>query len=417
VQGTGSETTPGGAASPDPNAPPSTHVLLLLIGMTSIGPLALNILIPALPGIAQTMHTDFQTVQLLLSVYLVGLAVSQLVLGALSDRFGRRPVLIAGIGIAAASSLAAMFAAGIDALVVARTIQAFGASSGMVISRAIIRDLYRRDRAAAMIAWVTMVIMVVPMIVPPLGGFLETSLGWPSIFACMAVFSAVLLVWIVIALPETLQARSSTGGLSAFRNDARALLSDPTFLGYVLCCALSSSLFFAFLGGAPYVLVTQMGKTSFELGLWFTTGALGYMIGNYYAARLSVRMHADRMVAIGVALGLVGSGLAVLLVGLVPQWGPATIFIPQLIIALANGLLLPNAIAGAISVRPQAAGTASGITGSLQMAVGALSAQLVSFVLEGTSTALPLAGYLLVAAFASAASFLGLIRRNGVSRL
>lgn len=387
-------------------------MLLLLIGMTSIGPLALNILIPALPGVAVALRTDFQAVQLLLSIYLVGLAVSQLVLGALSDRFGRRPVLIAGIAIAAFASLAAMFAASIGALIVARTVQAFGASSGMVISRAIIRDLYRRDRAAAMIAWVTMVIMVVPMIVPPLGGLLETHFGWPSIFACMTVFSGVLLVWIVASLPETLQRPIESGGFAAFLTDARVLLSNASFVGYVLCCALASSLFFAFLGGAPYVIVTQMGRSSFELGLWFTTGAAGYMLGNFASTRLASRVQVDRMIGIGVALGLVGTGVLLLLVGLAPHWGPLTIFVPQILIAFANGLLMPNAIAGAISVRPQAAGTASGITGSLQMAIGGVAAQFVSFVLEGASTALPLAGYLLIAAFASAASFIGLIRHE-----
>ena len=391
-------------ADAQPQPDPPTALLALLIAIASVGPMSLNILMPALPGIATALHTDIETVQLTLSLYLVCMAVGQLVLGALSDRFGRRPVLILGLALTVITSVVAVFAISIGALVTARAVQAIGASTGIVISRAIIRDLYDRELAASMIGWVTMVIMVVPMIVPPLGGFLESTLGWPSIFASIAVFAGVVLAWVWMALPETLAVPATGGALTRFLEELSALLTSRFFIGYVLCGATGSALFFAFLGGAPHIVVTLMRQSSFELGLWFATAAFAYMIGNYVSARWSTRFGIDAMCAAGAGIGVIGGIAIVVLVIGVPHWGPITIFLPQWITALANGLLLPNAIAGAISVRPQAAGTAAGIHGFLQMAMGAAAAQWVSHLLADASTAKPMAWVLFLFAIACGAS-------------
>src|SRR5438309_10989101 len=162
--------------------------------MTAIGPLSLNILMPAVPGLAATLAAEPATVQLTLSLFLLGLAASQLVVGPLSDRFGRRPIVLAGLAVTVVSSLAAMAATSIDALIAARTIQSLGASTGLVVGRAIIRDLYDREHAASMIGWVTMAMVVAPMVAPLVGGVLDTMFGWQAIFAFIAVASALTLI-------------------------------------------------------------------------------------------------------------------------------------------------------------------------------------------------------------------------------
>jgi len=387
-------------------------MLLLLIAITAVAPLTLNIPMPALPGMVRTLGTDVETVQLTLSLYLFVLAIAQLMHGALSDRFGRRRVVLGGFALAAAASLMAAAAPTIGTLIAARCLQALGASAGIVASRAIIRDLYERDQAASMIGWVTMAIMVVPMIVPWFGGILDTAFGWPSIFIFVAAVSAAVLVWSWVALPETLRARAAGASALRYREELKALCLSRSFLGYILCCATGSALFFATLGGAPHVVVTQMGRSPVELGLWLSTGAVGYMIGNYVSARWSPRFGIDPMIAWGSIIVLAGAVGTMTLVGLVPHWGPATIFAPQLLTAIGNGLVMPNAIAGAISVRPQAAGTASGITGFLQMAIGGAAAQVVGHILAPADTAMPLALVLLGFAVACLVSYLALVRRG-----
>src|ERR1700738_3363108 len=184
--------TPARGSAPQRARP--RRVLILLIAVTAIGPMALNILTPAVPGLVATFGTDPAAVQLTLSLYLFGLAASQLVMGPLSDRFGRRPVVLAGLTLAAVSSVAALAATSIEALIVARIIQAIGASTGVVVGRAIIRDLYDRDRAAAMIGWVAAATVVAPMLAPMIGGFLDTALGWQAIFAFVGLVSAATLI-------------------------------------------------------------------------------------------------------------------------------------------------------------------------------------------------------------------------------
>jgi MFS transporter, DHA1 family, multidrug resistance protein len=386
-------------------------MLLLLIAITAVGPLSLNIPMPALPGLVTSFKTDIETVQLMLSLYLVVMALAQLMHGALSDRFGRRPVLIAGLALTVLASLAAAAATTIGALIAARSLQAVGAATGIVVGRAIVRDLYQRDQAASMIGWVTMAIMVVPLVVPWFGGVLDTTFGWPAIFLFIALVSAAILAWVFLALSETLRAPALESSPVRYLEELRALAASREFIGYVLCSATGSALFFATLGGAPHVVVTQMARSPVELGLWLATGAIGYMGGNYVSARWSPRFGIDRMIIRGAWLVLTGALGTALMVWAVPHWGPAIIFVPQLLTAFGNGLVMPNAIAGAISVRPQAAGTASGITGFSQMAIGGAAAQFVGYILAPSPTAMPMALVLVGFAAACVLSYLVLVRK------
>jgi DHA1 family bicyclomycin/chloramphenicol resistance-like MFS transporter len=387
------------------------RVLVVLVAMTAIGPMALNILTPAVPGLVMTFGTDAAAVQLTLSLYLFGLAASQLVMGPLSDRLGRRPVVLAGLTVAAVSSVAALAATSIEALIVARIIQAIGASTGVVVGRAIIRDLYDRDRAAAMIGWVTTATVVAPMVAPMIGGFLDTALGWQAIFVFVGLVSAATLIGAILALPET-QAATMSGGLVRFLSEARLLVATRQFCGYALCVAANSAMFFVYIGGAPHVVVTIMGRSSAVYGVWFAVASFGYMTGNFIAARRSAVLGVDRMIWWGTLVALLAAVVECVLVVAMPGGGPAIIFVPQILISIGSGFLMPNALAGAVSVRPQAAGTASGFTGFLQMGLGALSAQLVSHLLDGANSALPMVLVMLGFGLAGMAAFLGLVRRG-----
>ena len=390
------------------------RLLALLMAMTAIGPATLNILVPALPGLITRLNTDTGTVQLTLSLYLLSLATAQLLLGPLSDRFGRRPVVLAGLALAAVASLAAIAANSIGALIGVRIVQAIGASTGVVIGRAIIRDLYERDRAAAMIGLVTTAMVIAPMVSPLIGGILDTAFGWEAIFLFIALFSAAVWLWAVAVLPETRPASVAQTPARLWQ-EWRALLGSAKFHGYVLCGALGSAPFFTYLGGGPHVVVTLMGRSSAEYGLWFAATSLGYMAGNFTASRLSQRFGVDAMIMAGIVFELIGAGLTTVLVASLWQAGPAIIFLPQLVIAYGNGLLLPNSIAGAVSVRPQAAGTASGMTGFVQMSIGAASTQVVSIFLAAGSTAMPMAWMILFMALATAVAFGALVRRPKAS--
>ncbi len=388
------------------------RILFLIIALTSVGPLALNILMPALPAMARFFAADAGTVQLTLSLFLLGLAVAQLALGPLSDRFGRRPVMIAGLALTIMASLAALAAASVSFLVVARTVQALGASTGIVLGRAIIRDLYDRDEAASMIGWVTMVMVVAPMVAPSIGGALETAFGWRAIFAFIALFAAILLVWVMLALPETRAVAARGGGVARFFEETFALARNRRFVGYALASGFGSATFFAFLGGAPYVVIAMMSRSSAEYGIWFALSGLGYMAGNFITARWSARVGVDAMIFAGAGLSVVSVLLALLAVLSWPlSAGPAILFIPQIVLAFANGLLLPNAVAGAISVNPHSAGAASGITGFLQMGVGALAAQYVGWLLHDAATAASMIWVMLFCSLASLAAYYGFVRR------
>src|SRR5262245_52175080 len=241
-----------------------------------------------MPNLIATLGAGAGTVQLTLSLFLLGMAISQLVLGTLSDRFGRRPVMLAGLALTVVASFAALAATSITGIILARTLQAFGATVGIVIGRAIIRDLYDRDRAASMIGWVTMAMVVAPMIAPLIGGMLDTAFGWRAIFVFMGLFAAAVLGWIALQLPET-RAVAAGEGFAHFITTASPLLANRTFLGYALVATFNSAMFFTFVGGSPHVVVTIMHRSSAEFGVWFIVISLTYMAGNFAAGRWSAK--------------------------------------------------------------------------------------------------------------------------------
>ena len=387
------------------------RLLALLIAMTGVGSLSLNILVPAIPSMVAKFATEPANVQLTVSLYLLGLAVAQLIFGPLSDRFGRRPVVLAGLALATVASTAAIFAANIASLISARVVQSLGASTGQTIGRAIIRDLYDREQAASMIGLVTSVVVLMPMAAPLIGGILDTLFGWESIFVFTTILSLTVFVWAVIALPETRKGSTAPGERGHFRADLAALASSPRFFGYALCAGLGSAPFFSFLGGAPHVVVSMLGRTSAEYGLWFFVPSVGFMAGNFAVSRLTARFGINALIWWGVVLTIVGCLINILVYVAIPGWDMATIFLPQIMIGFGNGLLLPTSVAGAVSIRPQVAGTASGMTGFIQMAIGAAAAQLGGHIVAHASNALPMMLLMLAFGVATATAYLTLVRR------
>ena len=387
------------------------RLLALLIAMAGMSSLSLNILVPAMPGLAAKLAADPAHVQLTVSLYLVGLAAAQLVFGPLSDRFGRRPVVLAGLALATIASTAAIFAASIASLVITRVAQSLGASTGQTIGRAIIRDLYDRQHAASMIGLVTSVVVLMPMVAPLIGGILDTLFGWEAIFAFTAAVSFAVCAWAMLDLPETRNLSLAPNSERHFRADLAALATSPRFFGYALCAGLGSAPFFSFLGAAPHIVVSMLGRTSAEYGLWFFVPSVGFMAGNFAISRLTTRFGIDALIRWGIALTIAGCLLNVLVYVALPGWDMFTIFLPQIIIGFGNGLLLPTSIAGAVSIRPQVAGTASGVTGFIQMGIAAVAAQLGGHVISHAADAMPMLLLMLTFGVATAAATFILVRR------
>ena len=390
---------------------PSRFMLLLLVVMTGVAPISLYLLVPALPLLATTFGRDISIAQMTVSLYMVGIACSQIIMGPLSDRFGRRPVLLVGLCLMVAASAACIFAETLPQLIVARFFQALGGATGMVVSRAIIRDLYSRERVGSMISLVIAVMMIAQMLSPLTGGLLETAFGWRSIFYVITGASLVIAIAIAFALPETRRDRTGAGG---FRGDVGSLFTSRAFIGYLLCQVLASQIIFAFAGGGPYIVVMQMGRSSAEYGAWFATTGFAYLVGNLCCVRFAPRHSLERLIWFGLALQLTGAALNLLwgVIGL--NQAPAWLFGTQMLVMFANAFVMSNSAAGAISVRPEAAGTASGAMGFLQMGFGSLVSQFGAYLGGHFATPVPLNAAIVVLSIACASTMIFLIPRRDV---
>jgi DHA1 family bicyclomycin/chloramphenicol resistance-like MFS transporter len=360
----------------------STPALMaLLAGITALAPFSLQIFLPALPAIQASFAVTPGIVQLALSLSILANAVANLAYGPLSDHFGRRPVLLVGLAAFIAGSLACALAPSIELLIVARIVQSVGGAAGMVLARAIVRDLYDRERSASIIAYLTMAMVVAPMLAPTIGAVLLDVASWRAIFFVVTGVGVVLIWPIVVTLAETRppQVRRIGGPLSG----AGALLRSGTFLAYALQSTFGIAIFFSFIAGAPYFMMDVLGRSATEYGLWFILVSAAFMAGNLVAGRFSARIGLDRMVLTGSLLGVAGAGLAFTLL-LAGYWMPLALFGPIMAVGLGNGFAVPNAQAGAVSVQPLLAGTASGLAGFSQMFVAALVSQAVGMLQNGT---------------------------------
>ena len=353
-----------------------TPSLFILVAVTAVGPLALNVFIPSMPGMQTVFGVDYGTIQLTLTLYLAATAVAQLVWGPLSDRFGRRPVLLAGLTLFVIGSTLAAVSVSISMLIGSRVVQAVGGCAGMVLGRAIVRDLFDRDAAASKIAYITMAMVVAPMIAPALGGLLDQWFNWRAGFILVGVVGTAVWLAATLTLHESHHQRRPLPGIGGLLSGYSRLLRSALFCGYAFNMAFSAAVFFSFLAGAPYIMVELLGRTPGEYGLYFVMVSGGYMLGNLVAGRFSGRVGSYRMLLIGSGLAISGTTVMSILILSAPVT-PLVLFGSMMVLAFANGLCLPNATAGAISVDPDAVGAASGLAGFLQIATGALATWLV----------------------------------------
>lgn len=381
--------------------------IAVLIAVSTLNPLALNMFVPSMPGLEAAFGTTYARVQLALSLYLAAVAVAQIVLGPLSDRWGRRPVMLAGLAVFLAGTLVCRSASSIETFILGRVVQGAGSCAGMVLSRAIVRDLYDRDRAASMIGFVTMGMAVAPTIGPAIGGLLDEHYGWRASFDAMFGFGVLVLAASLAWLHETNHRRGRATGPAALARDFADLAASPVFLAFAVSSALTSAVFFAFIGGAPYVMQKLMGLGARETGLYFVLIAAGYVVGNFLSGRYAARFGIVRMMTAGNLLGLAACSAAWVLYA-AGFLHPAAVFGPMFLVGMSNGLSLPSSVAGAVSVRPDLAGAASGLIGSLQIGGGAVVTAAIGAAV--TQSAVPL--YASMTALAAAALATGLVARS-----
>ena len=390
------------AAEP-PIAKPS--FIALLIGVAAVSPLGINMYLPSMPGMARAFGVDYTTIQLTLSLYLAAMAVGQLIVGSLSDRFGRRPVLLTGLLVFVLGSFVCLSAQNVGVLIAGRVVQAVGGCAGITLSRAIVRDLYGRNQVASMIGYVTMGMAVAPMMAPTIGGVLDTLYGWRASFAFLMAFGGLALLFAFRSLPETNRNRGAAASTRELWLSYKSLVRSRLFWGYTLAAGFISAVFFSFLAGAPYVMIELMGRSPAEYGFYFAMVPSGYILGNFMTGRFAARVGPNRMILTGTAVALVSvSAMAAAFAAGILH--PVALFAPMFFIGVGNGLVLPSGIAGAVSVNPEVAGAAAGLSGSLQIGFGALVAPLIGAMLS--TTVWPLIAIMAACSLLAIASF-GLI--------
>ncbi|WP_027238166.1 multidrug effflux MFS transporter [Leisingera caerulea] len=378
--------------APGQRTPPRIFTLILLAGLSALG---MNLHLPSLAGMSEYYAVDYRVMQLSVALYLAGNAVVQIFVGPISDQMGRRPVILTSIVLFLLATLGCICAPTAEIFLMFRVAQTAVAAT-MVLSRAAVRDLYDTNEAASMIGYVTMGMAIVPMIGPAIGGFLDQWMGWKANFWMLFLVGAATLMITFTDFGET--AHKSGKTLMAQFREYPELLRSPRFWGYSLSSGLASGAFFAYLGGAPFVGTEVYGLNTAELGVYFSAPAVGYFAGNFISGRYSMRLGVNRMVLWGCVIN--GGGVLLsLLIAMAGADSVITFFGLMCFVGLGNGMAIPNATAGAISVRPHLAGTASGLSGAIMIGAGAALSAFAGMLLVPGSTAVPL----LVIMFATAA--------------
>lgn len=371
---------------------PGTFGLTILLAMLSaLGPLSIDMYLASLPDIARTLDAPTASVQLTVSSYLIGFAVGQVIYGPLSDRHGRRPVLLAALAFYTAGALVCAATQSIDTLIAARFLQAIGGSGAIVISRAMVRDIHSGVHAGRELSLMGSISGFSPIVAPMFGGILQTAFGWRANFIAMSVAAVIALAVVGQLLPETLRKRVSEPiSLASLSRGYGLVLSHLPFLAYLCILTVSYAGLFAWIAGGSFVLQGVYGLSAFAFGFTFASGSAGYFVGATLASRLVVRLGLDRTMGLGVT-ALAAGGL--IMAGVVATQIHAAIW---LMVGVAFyfaglGLSMPQAMAGALTPFSERAGTASSLMGFTQQTVAAIVTAVVGAFLGGSS-AWPVAG-------------------------
>lgn len=389
----------------DRTTPPHISTLIFLAALQA---LAQNIFLPSLPSMTEWFDTQYRVMQLSVALYLAMNAILQIIIGPVSDRYGRRPVMLISIVLFMAATLGCIYAPNVESFLAFRMLQAVMVT-GLVLSRAVVRDMVPQAQAASMIGYVTMGMAVAPMVAPAIGGALDGAFGWQASFWLLFLLGA-LVMWIAHRdMGETALSRSAS--FAAQFREYPELLTARRFWGYSLAAAFASGAFFAYLGGAPFVGSEVFGLTPTMLGVLFGAPAVGYIGGNFASGRYSVRFGINTMVLVGALLS--AGGIAVSLLIFLAGHGTALSFFGFMtFVGLGNGMVLPNATSGLLSVRPHLAGTASGLGGAIMIGGGAALSALAGALLTPGTGATPLLVMMLVTGVLGVASILYTIYRD-----
>lgn len=370
--------------------------------------MAMNMFLPSLPRITEYFGTEYRIMQLSVALFLASNGILQIFIGPISDRFGRRKVMLVGFAVFSLSSLGCVFAPSVEVFLGFRIAQA-AVAVAMVMSRAIVRDMVPQAEAASMIGYITMFMAIVPMISPAIGGYMDEVLGWQSVFWFFAIsgVGGFALIWIDLGETNTNQSTSFRQQFSEYPE----LLMSQRFWGYCLAAAFASGAFFAYVGGAPFVGSVVFGLSPSDLGFYFGAPALGYMFGNFVSGRYSVRYGANRMVLGGTMISTTGAFLSLVVFEL--GYGSVLSFFGFMtFVGFGNGMVLPNATSGMLSVRAHLAGTASGLGGAIMIGGGAALSALAGALLKPGSGPFPLLWIMFVVSVLAIFSILWVIARE-----
>ncbi|MBI3453665.1 MAG: multidrug effflux MFS transporter [Rhodospirillales bacterium] len=401
--------------SSDPSLPPAAAhtsapvgLIALLTGIVLVGILSTSLYIPSLPSLATALDADPSAVKLTMTAFLIAFAVAQLIYGPASDRFGRRPVLITGLIIYLIGTTACAFAPTIEALIVGRVIQGFGACAGNAIPRAVVRDRFDPPEGARVIAFLSMAVAIGPAAGPIMGGFLEVWFGWRAGFFFLTALSGTILIVVWFSLVESLRQVNphATAPSHIVRNYA-LLLGDRSYVGHMLVVGFLFWGVFAYSTGLPFVMIDLLGVPPARFGFVFVFTVAGMLIGSAIAARISRRVGGNRMMAIG-SLMLFAGGAAMLALAATGRVSIPAIVLPMALYMLGFGIALPNAISGAMAPFPAVAGAAAALMGFVQMVLAALGSAFVAGFYNGT--AVPMAAGVCIAGILGLASWIVFVR-------
>jgi DHA1 family bicyclomycin/chloramphenicol resistance-like MFS transporter len=353
----------------------------LLAALSAIGPLTTDMYLPSLPDIARQLDASTAQVQLTISAYLIGFAVGQIFYGPVSDRHGRKPVLVAAIALYCVASLACALSTSIEMLIVARAFQALGGSGGIVLARAIVRDIYSGARAGRELSLIGSVMALAPVLAPIAGGLVQTGFGWRATFLALVIGGLLGAVIVLLLLPETLNARAAEPvSIPSIFRSYRIVARNPSYLAYLGIASASYAGLFAWISGASFVLQNLYGLTPFDFGVAFALGSIGYMAGSALAARMVVKVGLDGMLGIG-GCACAAGGLGMVVAVAFGLTSSLSLVLPVAVYLAGLGMVLPQSIAGAMTPFPERAGAASSLFGFVQQSAAALCGAAVGWFL------------------------------------
>lgn len=369
-------------------SPKSISFTVFLATAVAIGPLSTDMYLPTFPLLADVFGASVGEVQLTLSVFTFTIAGCQLVYGPLTDRYGRKPVLISGLLVFGVASFACLFAGNIDDLILYRFIQALGVCAAIVVPRAMVRDLYQREMAAKQLSRMGTIMGFAPAIAPILGGYLATFYGWQSVFVFLGCAGFLVTFAVIFLIDESHLAKDKNALRPGhiYRN-YKALAKSPEFMGFAVSGGLCFGGLFAFISGSPLVLIEVFGVAADHFGYFFGMGVLGFMIGTVIGPALTARHGLIYSLKIGTRISAVGGSL-MLAAALFEIDHIAAVMGPMVVFSIGLGLVLPQSQAGAMAPFPEKAGLASAFMGFLMMGFAAVLGYVIALLYDGTQLAM-----------------------------